>query len=78
MYTELYSRSWDFVLYKKDDQFIFTVVFFGLVDYHRSFHLLPEELPDKEAYESLQYLSEKIRNHYEQYKQREIVPAIFR
>lgn len=57
-----------------DDKTVISVVFFGLVDFHRSSYLLPNELT--ENYESLKGLSENIRNNYDNYKEREVVPAI--
>ncbi len=74
MTKELYSRNWDFTLYQVNDKRVITVVFFGLVDYFRSFFLQPQEIT--EDFESLNILSEQIRNHYDSYKDREIIPAI--
>jgi hypothetical protein len=74
MVKKLYVRNWDFTLYQINDKYVISVVFFGLVDFHRSFYLQPLELVDD--YEQLKNLSEKIRNNYENYKSREIVPAI--
>lgn len=66
MTKEIYFRNWDFILFKKDNKYIISVVFFGLVDFHRSFYLEPEEIT--EDYEQLKDLSERIRNNYEQFK----------
>jgi len=74
MVKEIYSRSWDFTLYQMNDKMVITVVFFGLVDYFKSFSLLPKEVT--EDFESLKDLSDQIRNNYETYKEREIVPAV--
>lgn len=74
MIKELYISNWDFTLYQVDDKTVISVVFLGLVDFHRSFYLLPNELT--ENYESLKGLSENIRNNYDNYKEREVVPAI--
>jgi len=74
MVKELYIRKWDFTLYQVDDKIVISVVIFGLVDYHRSFYLLPNEVTND--YESLKELSEKIRNTPDAYKEREVVPAI--
>jgi hypothetical protein len=71
---ELYSRNWDFTLYEIDNKVVITVVFFGPVDIFRSFYLLSEELT--KDYEALKAVSEKIRNNYDFYKIREIIPAI--
>jgi len=74
MINELYTRNWDFTLYQVDDRMVITVTFFGLVDYFRSFLLLPEERTSD--FESLKDLSERIRNNYELYKDREILPVV--
>lgn len=71
---ELYSRNWDFTIYEVDGRVIITVIFFGIVDFYRSFYMLSEEMTDD--FESLKELSELIRNNYEKYKDREIEPAI--
>ena len=74
MKKELYKKNWDFILFEVDDKMIITVVFFGFVDYNRSFELLPSEETDD--YESLSQLAEKIRNNYESYKDREVTPVL--
>jgi hypothetical protein len=74
MIKELYTRNWDYTVYQVNDQKVISVVFFGMVDYHRSFFLLPDEIP--QDFELLKTLSEYIRNNYESYKDREIIPAI--
>jgi plasmid replication initiation protein len=74
MIKELYSRNWDFTLYQKADDYVISVVFFGLVDFHRSFYLNTNEF--NENYEELKNLSEQIRNNYDNYKIREVTPAI--
>lgn len=75
MTKKIYSRNWDFTVYQVDDKMIINVVFFGLVDFHRSFRLLEEDLKEKD-YESLKTLSERIRSSYDDYRHREIIPAI--
>jgi len=74
MVKEIYKRNWDYIVYQVNDETVISVVFFGLVDYHRSFYLLPDEIPDD--FEQLKGLSEKIRANYNLYVEREIVPAI--
>lgn len=37
MLTELYSKKWDFTLYVDDNKMIIIVVFYGFVDYFKSF-----------------------------------------
>ncbi|PBQ32468.1 hypothetical protein CNR22_12030 [Sphingobacteriaceae bacterium] len=66
----LYKKNWDFILYELNSKLIIEVVFFGLVDYSRSFILIPEEIT--EDFDSLKNLSEKIRNNYEFYNVREV------
>nr|WP_315146175.1 hypothetical protein [uncultured Flavobacterium sp.] len=48
--------------------------FASFIDYPRSFYLTKEEL--NLDYDELSILAEKIRFHYEDYKEREIVPPI--
>lgn len=74
MVKEVYKRNWDYIVYKVDGEFVISVVFFGMVDFHRSFRLLESEIP--KDFEDLKTLSEQIRNNYEKFKDREIVPAI--
>jgi plasmid replication initiation protein len=74
MVKEIYKRNWDFILYKVDDDYVLSVVFFGAVDYHRSFKVDSQIMTDD--YEDLKSLSEDIRNNYEKYKPSEIIPAI--
>ena len=74
MVKELYSRNWDFTLYQMEDNYVISVVFFGMVDFHRSFYLHTNEFD--ENYEQLKNLSEQIRNNYDDYKIREVIPAI--
>ena len=74
MTKEIYTRIWDYTVYQINEKKVISVVFFGMVDYHRSFYLLPDEVP--QDLELLKHLSERIRNNYELFKEREIVPAI--
>lgn len=67
---EICRNDWDFVLYEVDDKMIIEVVFFGFVDYSKKFLLLDEEYTV--GLEYLKVLSEKIRNNYELYKDREV------
>ncbi len=75
MKKELTKNNWDFILYEIDGKKVLSVVFYNsFVDTTKSFSLTTEE----EAYdfEELKGLSEKIRNNYESFKNREIVPSI--
>ncbi len=67
---EISSKAWDYILYKKED-FILTVIFFGGIDYPRSFRISKEE-----SEQNLEELSKKIRNNYDDFKDREIQPPI--
>ncbi|MFN8353083.1 MAG: hypothetical protein U0Y10_01440 [Spirosomataceae bacterium] len=75
MVKELFSKNWDFTLYQVNDRLVISVVFFGLVDFYRSFRLLENDLRNDD-YELLYNLSKEIRNNYDNYKYREIIPAI--
>jgi hypothetical protein len=67
----LAKNNWDFVLYELDGQYIFKVVFYSsYVDTSRKFILSEEEA--NLGFEELKKLSERIRNDYEQFKDREI------
>lgn len=68
--TEIANRNWDYTLYKAES-FIFTVIFFGKIDFPRSFTISEEESKG-----NLEELSKKIRENYEDFKEREIKPAI--
>jgi hypothetical protein len=69
-------RDWDYILYKVDGKMVITVIFFGQIDYPRSFYLTDNEL--SQGISQMPYLSEKIRNNYDTYKDREIFPPITR
>ncbi len=71
---KLFQQRWDFELYEVGNKKVITVIFFGQVDYPRSF-FLEKEIEENE-YGSLKELSEKIRNHYAEFKHLEIVPPI--
>jgi hypothetical protein len=68
---EITKRHWDYTLYEIDNQYILTVVFFAQIDYPRSFNLTREE-----ANQNLAELSERIRNNYEEYQDREVKPPV--
>lgn len=73
--NELAKNNWDFILYKTDEGFIMNVVFYSsAVDFSRSFRVSGKEA--NQDIEGLKQLSERIRNNYELFKEREIVPAI--
>lgn len=75
MKRELFKNNWDFVLYEVDDKKVITVVFYNsFIDVSRSFYLTKEE--ECFNFDKLRCLSEDIRNHYENYRGREIIPAI--
>lgn len=74
---KILSKNWDFTIYQQEEEDkIISVIFFGPVDFYRSFTLLPNE-QDKNL-EYLAILSDKIRNNYSDFKTREITPAITR
>lgn len=73
--NEIYNQPWDFILYDVDGKKILTVIFMDRIDYPRSFYLLKKE--EDLSKKDLKKLSEKIRDNYEAYKSREIVPPIF-
>lgn len=69
------KNNWDFTLYEVGEDYIITVVFFNsIVDFSRSFKLTKNE----KLYnlDKLKELSQLIRNNYENYKEREIIPVI--
>lgn len=73
--NELARNNWDFILYETDEGFIMNVVFHvSAVDFSRSFRISEEEA--KQDIEQLKQLSERIRNNYELFKDREIVPVV--
>ena len=72
---KLCSNSWDFTLYKVDGEKIISVVFHNsFVDTSKSFKLNNEE--EEFDFERLKELSEHIRNNYDLYKDREVIPSL--
>jgi hypothetical protein len=75
MIKAITKNNWDFTLYEVGEDYIFSVVFFNsMVDFSRSFKLTEKE--KNFDFEELKELSELIRNNYDLYKKREIIPAI--
>lgn len=69
------KNSWDFTLYEVEENYIISVVFFNsMVDFSRSFKLT--EIEKLFNLEQLKDLSELIRKNYQDYKEREVIPAI--
>lgn len=71
----LHKKNWDFNLYLLDGRKVITVIFFGQIDYPRSFLLDDDEC--NLSIEQMAELSERIRSNYSLYVQREITPPIF-
>ena len=71
---QLDSKVWDFTLYEVDGKRIITVTFYGLVDFPRSFYLRESEYPYN--HDELVQFAENIRNNYDHFKERELIPAI--
>lgn len=75
MKEELLRNNWDFTLYEVDEKKIISVVFYNsYVDISKSFVLNKEE--ELYNFEELKKLSENIRNNYEAFKDREIIPSL--
>ena len=75
MIKAITKNNWDFTLYEAGKEYIISVVFFNsMVDFSRSFKLTEDEKAFD--FEQLKELSELIRNNYNAYKEREIIPAI--
>ena len=75
MKKELIKNNWDFILYDIEGEKIITVVFYNsFVDTSKSFRLTKDEVCYN--FEELKVLSETIRNNYDLYKNREIIPSI--
>jgi predicted transcriptional regulator len=75
MIKEIKKNNWDFTLYEVGKEFIISVVFFNsMIDFSRSFKLTDNEKVFQ--FEQLKELSENIRNNYDVYEEREIIPAI--
>lgn len=69
------KSNWDFTLYEVGESYIISVVFFNsMVDFSRSFKLTKTEKLFN--LDQLKELSELIRNNYENYKEREVIPSI--
>ncbi len=69
------KNNWDFVLYRTDEGYVFNVVFHvSASDFSRSFRIKDEEA--SRDFEGLKQLSEQIRNNYEAFKDREIIPVV--
>ncbi len=72
---ELAKHPWDFIVFKTDNGFVMNVVFHAsAMDYSRSFRL--NETEARQGMEDLKKLSERIRNDYESFKDREITPVV--
>ena len=75
MIKKIMKNNWDFTLYQVNEELVFTVVFHSSrIDFSRSFQLVENE--KNFDFEGLKKLSEQIRNNYEVFKDREIIPAI--
>ncbi len=69
------KNNWDFTLYQVSEELVLTVVFHtSRIDFSRSFKLVENE--KNFDFEDLKKLSEQIRNNYEVFKDREVIPAI--
>ena len=62
---EIYKSAWDYALYKADGKIVITVMFYGQIDYPRSFFVRNDEL--NHDLSTLKHLSDKIRNNYDAY-----------
>lgn len=72
---ELYKNNWDFTLYEVNDKKIISVVFHAsFVDTSKSFQLNEDE--EVYNFDELKKLAENIRNNYELYKDREVIPSL--
>lgn len=72
---EIAKHNWYFTLYQEKEDYIISVVFFNsMVDFSRSFILTEAE--KKFNFKQLKTLSENIRNNYNSYIDREVVPTI--
>jgi hypothetical protein len=75
MKKEIAKNNWDFILYEIDGKKILSVVFYNsFVDISKSFILREKE--ENYNFEELKILAEKIRNNYESFKDREVIPSI--
>lgn len=71
----LHRKGWDFNLYLLHGKKVITVIFFGQIDYPRSFLLGDNECGF--SIEQMAELSGRIRSNYSLCVQREITPPIF-
>lgn len=72
---ELMKRNWDFILFETNQGYILNVVFpMGISDFSRSFRLTDQEA--NQSFEEVKALSEEIRENYQKFKSREIIPSI--
>lgn len=75
MKKELQKNNWDFILYDVDGKKILSVVFYNsFIDISKSFILNIKE--ENYSFEELKILAEEIRNNYEIFKDREIIPSL--
>ncbi|MDO5666127.1 MAG: hypothetical protein Q4G63_12860 [Bacteroidia bacterium] len=73
--SKIYQKKWNFEVYAVDKELVITVIFFGVIDYYRSFYLESNKIP--KDLDDLESLAEDIRKNYNLYKYREIIPAIW-
>lgn len=72
MKRKLFSHDWDFTLYEVDKRKVISVVFYNsFIDTSHSFYLEGEE--NNYDLEKLIALADRIRNNYNDYKDREII-----
>jgi len=75
MINKIMKNNWDFTLYQVNEELVFTVVFYSSrIEFSRSFKLIENE--KNSDFEGLKKLSEQIRDNYDVFKDREIIPAI--
>ena len=71
----LIKSNWDFILYKIEGGYVINVTFCGsYIDITRSFRFLDVELTPN--FDEVKTLADKIRDNYEEYQGREIVPTV--
>lgn len=72
MKQKLLSHAWDFILYQVDKKKVISVIFHNsFIDTLHSFYLEGEE--NNYDLEKLIALADRIRNNYNDYKDREII-----
>ncbi|MDR6969177.1 hypothetical protein J2X31_003204 [Flavobacterium arsenatis] len=75
MKKELEKNNWDFILYQYGEKKVISVVFHNsFVDVSKSFIL--ENNEENYDFQQLKELAEKIRNNYESFTNRELIPSI--